>query len=68
MAEMTDAQYVAHEGLRCPFCESRNVQSNAEYTLRIEDHLTLTMHAWCDDCKTQWRETFKLTGYHRVQE
>lgn len=56
---MSDEQYVALRGCRCPFCGSGNIE--AETPEADGDDAWELVH--CHDCDKDWTDLFKLRGY-----
>jgi uncharacterized Zn finger protein len=56
---MTDAEYVAAGGQKCPFCGSDAIEGG----LDRREGRHLHVQAECDECGALWTETFTLTGY-----
>ncbi len=54
---MTNKEYVACRGHRCPYCWLKEVVA---YGRPIEIK--------CNYCHRRWRETFNLTGYETEEE
>lgn len=60
---MSEAQYVAHGGNRCPFCGSTNITAdgiNADGPNTWDDNT-------CDDCGSTWSSAYSLTGYFNAK-
>jgi hypothetical protein len=57
---MSEDQYRAAKGNRCPFCGSREVEGGK---LQVDGP-----HAWdessCLDCHATWKSSYELTGYY----
>jgi hypothetical protein len=57
---MSDVDYVAHGGNRCPFCGSNDIEGSET---NIDDGV-----AWqevgCYACDKSWSDIYKLTGYN----
>mgnify|MGYP006951086707 CR=1 FL=1 len=58
-APLTDAEYVAAEGQKCPFCGSIHIEGGLD---RREGRY-LYVQAECADCGALWTDTYTLTGY-----
>lgn len=56
---MTNEQYLAQGGTRCPFCGSLQIEGQE---VNID-----AGNAWqdmtCNDCHAEWQDTYTLTGY-----
>jgi transposase-like protein len=61
---MTNQEFRAAHGQKCPFCESENIfhccGSEIEST---EQPGVFTAMVECNDCKKDWEEILQLTGY-----
>jgi transposase-like protein len=62
---MTDAEYLNHHGLNCPFCESHEIE--APDGVEIEAG-TATQNMGCRDCGREWTDFYKLIGYTAIPE
>jgi hypothetical protein len=56
---MTDEEYVAKEGERCPYCGSPRIEATAE-DFGIGDD---SFYIYCWDCKKSHRAAYKLVGW-----
>ena len=55
---MTDEEYVAAKGTKCPSCRSTNLVGNP-----VEiDGGTATQNMICGDCFTTWTDLYRLVG------
>lgn len=59
MNMMTDAEYVATGGAKCPHCRSENITAGDRQFEGREAWLNVA----CDDCGERWVEIFKLQGW-----
>ena len=62
---LTDAEYVATLGTRCPVCQGTHFDGGS-----IDFHGTAGAAAvnasqkiWCMNCGARWIDTYTLTGY-----
>lgn len=63
MSQMTDEEYVSHEGAICPFCRSPEVETAG----RLEsDGSIVWQPCKCASCKKEWTDQYKLVGYDPV--
>jgi transcriptional regulator NrdR family protein len=67
MPKLTEDQRVrylaAYEGDRCPFCESRNLDTTDIPRVVADNEVTLRV--MCQECSREWRDIFRL---HDVEE
>ena len=61
---MTDREYVRHDGLRCPNCRERAVESRGNVQL---DGPGGCLPVECTSCGATWSEGYDLTGYCNLQ-
>jgi hypothetical protein len=61
---MTDAEYAAHKGLRCPYC--RTDQIDDEHPEMQEGEVTCEVS--CCSCGKHWLETYRLAGYEPISK
>lgn len=56
---LTDAEYVATLGTRCPVCQSTRLDGGS-----VEiDGATASQEIRCKACGASWNDTYTLTGY-----
>lgn len=60
MERMTDEEYVAIEGSRCPYCRSENIMGEGSIDV---DGLGASQEIQCHDCDRFWYDTYALSGY-----
>lgn len=64
MGAMTDAQFLARRGVRCPSCGSDNLSGAG----RADTEAGI---AWqkisCDDCDATWNDKYKMIGYDDLE-
>lgn len=58
---MSDAEYVAAGGMKCPHCGSNNIE--AVRNLDMEG-TTCYQDISCGDCERTWIDVYKLIGWH----
>ena len=59
MTTLTDTEYVATLGTRCPVCQSTHFDGGS-----VEiDGATASQEIWCKTCGASWNDTYTLTGY-----
>ena len=59
MTTLTDAEYVATLGTRCPVCQCTHFDGGS-----VEiDGATASQEIWCMNCGASWTDTYTLTGY-----
>lgn len=51
--------YRDNKGLVCPFCDSKNVDTDGDFN--YTEH-GITMDAYCISCNMQWTEIFTLSS------
>lgn len=56
MTKRQKAYYLEHEGVRCPFCHSENLDCNP-----IEHDDVLSAVEWCETCGRRWRAFYTVT-------
>lgn len=59
MTMMTDAEYVAVKGNRCPHCGSDDLDSGAKNSDNGEVYIDVS----CNSCDREWVEVYKLIGW-----
>lgn len=59
-APMTDTEYVALGGTRCPYCRSGEISApgGCEVDAGIASQLMV-----CHNCDGEWTDQYRLTGY-----
>jgi len=58
--QWTQAQYVKHQGVRCPFCRAECYT----YTVpKTNDGGEITQAVYCTQCKRGWDDVYHLVGY-----
>ena len=65
MTPMTNEEYVASNGDKCPFCNKNNL-CVGDYTAVIDT--TIYWSVKCEDCGKQWEDVFKLAGFEEFKE
>lgn len=60
---ITNKKYVAMKGVRCPHCNSENIEG----TSFEANENGASQEISCSDCEESWIDTYKLTGYMRVK-
>lgn len=63
MGPMTDAQYIAIKGVRCPSCGSSDVTGSH---LEV-DAGTAFQPMTCSECGANWSDSYVLTGYANLE-
>ena len=59
MTTLTDAEYVATLGTRCPVCQSTRLDGGS-----VEiDGTAASQEIWCMNCGASWTDIYTLTGY-----
>ena len=59
MTTLTDTEYVATLGTRCPVCQNTHFDGGS-----VEiDGATASQEIWCKTCGASWNDTYTLTGY-----
>ena len=61
---MTNAQYVAHGGNRCPVCGALHL---AQADAVEVDSGYATQDVYCPDCETCWKDQYRLVGISDVE-
>ena len=56
---LTDAEYVAKLGTRCPVCQSTQLEGGS---VNIDGGVA-SQDIWCKTCGASWNDTYTLTGY-----
>ena len=56
---LTDAEYVATLGTRCPVCQSTELEGSSVDI----DGGDASQEIWCRTCGARWIDTYALTGY-----
>lgn len=56
---MSEAQYVAHRGCRCPYCGSKEVSADSVDA----DGDTAWDENTCGTCRSTWKSSYQLSGY-----
>lgn len=64
MEPMTDEEYVACNGLRCPFCGAENTMGAGQFTV---DRGQASQQVFCHECGNAWEDIYKLIGYDVVE-
>jgi hypothetical protein len=59
---MTDAEYLAHDGLVCPLCGSQHTTGE---DIEVDGWEALG-DVSCDDCGACWQDIYRLVGYHKT--
>ena len=57
--KLTQKQYVAHKGIRCPWCHCTEIGGGRP----IVDDDGITQDITCNGCGRVWQDIYKLTGY-----
>lgn len=57
---LTPQEYVAYDGIRCPFCESNTAETIGSLE---SNHGMVFQDCECRDCGKQWTDEYSLTGY-----
>lgn len=65
MERMTDEEYVAKKGVRCPYCGAHAVRTLSDMD-PCDD--AAYQDAICDECGKEWIDLFKLVGYSEVND
>ncbi|WP_321817029.1 MULTISPECIES: hypothetical protein [unclassified Paraburkholderia] len=60
---MTNAQYTAFRGVRCPSCGSSDVSGGF---VNIEEG-SASQTLCCGECGAEWTDTYTLTGYANLE-
>jgi hypothetical protein len=58
---MTQQEYLSYKGVRCPFCESINLDAGDVET----DAGGASQPVTCKDCGEEWVDQYKLVGYDK---
>jgi hypothetical protein len=62
---MTQTEYAANNGSRCPSCRSENIDSTDRLRDCIRTDVRMaTRSMCCQSCKFCWTETYNISGYH----
>lgn len=61
---MTDKQYVAHQGCRCPSCGSSEDLSGDSFNA---DGGTASQEMGCSACEASWSDLYVLRGYSELE-
>jgi hypothetical protein len=56
---LTDKEYVGKGGLICPYCGSDQITGDE---INV-DAGHATQEVSCEDCKKEWQDVYRLTGY-----
>lgn len=57
--QLTQEQYVASKGIRCPVCQSEDIDAGT-----IEaDGSGASQSNRCEDCGAEWYDIYNLIGY-----
>lgn len=64
MTKEKKAYYLKHKGLRCPYCESRNLRTSETDT---QDE-AIYRNVKCADCLQEWTDEYTLTGVTGMDE
>jgi hypothetical protein len=59
---MTDAEYAACGGLKCPFCRSGNLEGDKPEP----DGDSAVSDERCLDCEAEWKGIWQPVGYFRL--
>ncbi|ENZ77734.1 MULTISPECIES: hypothetical protein [Ralstonia] len=62
---MTDKQYVAHRGCRCPSCGNSEDLSGDSFNA---DGGTASQEMGCNVCEASWSDLYVLTGYSDLED
>ena len=60
----TNEEYTKKQGLYCPCCDSYNLGTG---DVTIEEGGEVHAEVSCYDCGVEYKEVYKLTGYHEVE-
>lgn len=63
MNNMTDEEYVANRGCKCPVCGSTEI-SGGPVTV---DAGSALQEIVCDACHAAWNDVYKLIGYGELE-
>lgn len=62
--KLTDEEYLAHDGVRCPFCRSRDIVGES-----VEINVgSATQDVYCNVCEAEWYDEYKLVAVHITAE
>lgn len=56
---LTDKQYVANDGLRCPFCFADDIRGES---FNVENGYVY-QEVSCGECGESWEDLYQLVGY-----
>ena len=59
--KLTSDEYVARHGVVCPFCKSKNIESQSGDNSYDADMKSITVE--CLRCGKAWQDIYTLTGY-----
>ena len=62
MNQMTPEQYTACGGVRCPFCNSHDIEAGSTTV----EQGKIYQDVECNACGKEWTDEYKLTGYVEV--
>lgn len=62
---MSDSQYVAAAGVRCPYCRSKEVEAKGDLEADGRD---CWQDVRCAHCHKTWRDVYRLVGYESTDE
>jgi transcription elongation factor Elf1 len=58
------AKYLKAKGMRCPFCNSKNLDAD-----KLDaDGPEATANVICNDCSEEWVDIYTLTGVEQAEE
>lgn len=60
MEPMTEQEYAEQGGNVCPYCRSKDVESQERVQV---DSYGGTQRVGCEDCGRRWYDTYTLTGF-----
>ena len=59
---MTQAEYLLHQGGKCPACTSTDVEAGHQEA----NGNVAWVEVKCGECGATWKEVYVLTGYSRL--
>lgn len=63
MKRMTDEEYVAADGVKCPFCGSEEIEGGP-----VEIDCGANQEVTCLKCERRWFDSYELTGFFTTDE
>ena len=60
MSNLTNEQYIAVQGARCPCCDSERIEGRGRVDV---DGGFAYQGMYCLNCNASWKDSYKLRGY-----